>query len=142
MSTFWELFASRIKTNRMHAQKQYARAHDSKVHYFWVREVGLEGRVHYHALILLNGHAFNSLGDFDSPGDNMINRLTGSWATALGIPFDEARPLVHFPLVSTYRMNRDNTATIDECFRRSSYLCKAETKSHGFGHHSCGSSRY
>ena len=64
ISTLWELFASRIKTNRMHAQRQYARAHDSKVLYFWAREVGLEGRVHYHALILLNGHAFSMLGGF------------------------------------------------------------------------------
>ena len=72
----------------------------------------------------------------------MINRLTGSWATALGMPFDEARPLVHLPKQSTYRMTREDVGTIQECFRRSSYLCKAETKSHGFGHHSCGSSRY
>ena len=64
ISTLWELFNSRIKINRMNAQRQYPRAHDSKVHYFWVREVGLEGHVHYHALILLNGHAFSMLGGF------------------------------------------------------------------------------
>jgi hypothetical protein len=141
VSRFVESLKAKIRHNRMQAKASGALVHDSKVRYFWVREVGVCGRVHFHFAVLVNGHAYNWLGNYQSSRDNMSNRIREAWASALRVSLDEARPLVHFPENPSYIIFRDDQVSIAEFFRRASYLCKADTKCYGAGHHGYGASR-
>lgn len=141
VSRFVASLKAKISHNRDMARKHRGVFHETKVRYFWVREVGDEGRVHYHFIVLLNGHAFNWLGCYRSSKENMANRIWGAWSSALGVGVEVASGLVHFPENPTYLMRSDDQASIDAFFRRASYLCKARTKLHAFGRHVYGSSR-
>lgn len=141
VSRFIESLKAKIKHNREIAKKNGGLAHDTRVRYFWVREIGDQGKVHYHFVVLLNGHAYNWLGDFRSVGRNMANRIWEAWTSALGIAVTDARPLVHFPENPSYMLRRDDPVSVATFFQRASYLCKARTKQYGFGHHGYGASR-
>ncbi len=141
ISRFIESLKAKIKHNRQAVAKEGAYAHDTKVRYFWVREVGEQGRVHFHVVILLNGHAFNWLGTYGASGDNMANRVCAAWSSALGLAIEDGRPSVHFPQSPSYMLFRGDPQSVDAFFQRASYLCKVSTKHHGLGHHSYGGSR-
>ncbi len=141
VSRFIESLKAKIRHNREAAKENGMLVHDTKVRYFWVREVGALGRVHYHFTVLLNGHAFNWLGRFQSSGGNMANRIWEAWASALGETIERAKPLVHFPENPSYMLFRDDPLSVGRFFERASYLCKARTKQYGFGHHGYGASR-
>ena len=64
-----------------------------------------------------------------------------AWASALGMPVDATEGLVHFPNDSSYLLRRDEPDSWRDFFWRASYLCKAETKQYGHGHHGYGFSR-
>ncbi|MGQ3053082.1 MAG: inovirus Gp2 family protein [Roseateles sp.] len=141
LSRFFESLKAKIRHDRARAAKKNGYAHDTVVRYFWVREVGDWGRVHYHCTILLNADAYNWLGNFQSAGQNMATRTFGAWASALGIPVDQAKELVHFPENPSFLLRRGDPGSIAEFFHRASYTCKAATKQSGCGHHGYGSSR-
>lgn len=141
MSRFIESLKAKIKHNRRVAVKEGGYVHDTKVRYFWVREVGDQGRVHYHVVILLNGHAFNWLGTYGSSGGNMANRVCEAWSSALGLSVEDGRPSVHFPQSPSYTLTHGDSQSKDAFFQRASYLCKVATKHHGYGHHGYGASR-
>ena len=141
VSKFVESLKAKVRHNREFARKNGAHIHETRVRYFWVREVGEQGRVHYHFAVLLNGHAFNWLGSYESLGGNMANRIWGAWASALGISVEYAKPLVHFPENPSYMLRRDDPVSVAAFFQRASYLCKARTKQYGSGHHGYGASR-
>lgn len=142
VSRFIESLKSKIRHNRDVARKIYHRSHDTRLRYFWVREVGVTGRVHYHFVALVNRNAFNWLGDFQVPGrSNMANRVFDAWASALGLPMEDVRELVHFPKFPAYSLDARDQSSVNEFFQRASYLCKADTKSYGNGCHGYGASR-
>jgi hypothetical protein len=141
VSRFVESFKAKVRHNREVAMKSGGLVHETQVRYFWVREVGDQGRVHFHLVVLLNGHAYNWLGNYQSAGGNMANRIWEAWASALGISVDEARTLVHFPVNPSYMLRRDDPESVAAFFQRASYLCKARTKHYGEGHHGYGASR-
>ena len=141
VSRFIESFKAKIRHNRKCAAKTVSFVHNTVVRYFWVREVGDIGRVHYHFVVLFNGDAFNWLGRYQGSGGNTINRIWEAWASALGATVESVKPLVHFPENPSYILLRDDPKSIDAFFRRASYLCKAMTKQYGFGHHGYGASR-
>lgn len=141
LSRFFESLKAKIRHDRARAAKKHGYAHDTVVRYFWVREVGEWGRVHYHCTVLLNGDAYNWLGNFQSAGQNMATRTFGAWASALGIPVDQAKELVHFPENPAFLLRRGDPGSIAKFFHRASYTCKAATKQIGYGHHGYGSSR-
>lgn len=141
VSKFVESFKAKIRHNRMAVRARCTQVHDTTVRYFWVRELGMQGRVHYHFVVLLNGHAYNRLGNYKNMQDNMASRICEAWASALGVTVESARCLVHFPENPSYTLWRSQQESIDAFFYRASYLCKASTKHHGFGHHSHGASR-
>ncbi|SFI22132.1 Protein of unknown function [Collimonas sp. OK307] len=134
-------FKAKIKHNRQLALRANQYAHDTVVRYVWTREVGQQGRPHYHLAILLNFDAFSSLGIFFPGRDNMFNRLHDAWASALGLPSENVKGLVHIPDNPYYHMRRDDHAVIADFFFRASYLCKSATKSFGNGSHGFGASR-
>lgn len=141
VSRFIESLKAKIRHNRAVASKTCSYAHQTKVRYFWVREVGDCGRVHYHVVFLLNGDAFNWLGNYQSSATNMANRVCEAWASALGESVVRAKTLVHFPENPTYLILRDDPDSVAAFFHRASYLCKARTKQYGDGHHGYGASR-
>ena len=141
VSRFIESFKAKIRHNRAVASKTGSYTHGTEVRYFWVREVGDCGRVHYHVLFLLNGDAFNWLGNYQSSAANMAHRVWEAWASALGEGVDRAKTLVHFPENPSYMILRDDPESFAALFHRASYLCKARTKQYGAGHHGYGASR-
>ncbi|AOG22107.1 inovirus Gp2 family protein [Acidovorax sp. RAC01] len=141
LSRFLQSLKAKIAHGRMIAKLNGNQFHDTKLRYFWVREVGVQGRPHFHLVILLNGHAYNWLGNYQSPAGNMANRVWEAWASALGMHVDDARSLVHFPENPSYILRRTDPDSFAAFFRRASYLCKARTKQYGAGHHGYGASR-
>lgn len=141
VTRFIESLKAKIRHNREIAKKNGGLVHDTRVRYFWVREIGDQGKVHYHFVVLLNGHAYNWLGDFRSAGGNMANRIWEAWASALAISVEDAKPLAHFPENPSYMLLRDEPDSVAAFFQRASYLCKARTKQYGSGHHGYGASR-
>lgn len=71
----------------------------------------------------------------------MANRVCEAWASALRLSVERAKALVHFPEHPSYELRRDDPESIDSFFQRASYLCKAESKQYGYGHHGYGVSR-
>lgn len=142
-SRFVESLKAKIRHNRESAASTGRQVHDTDVRYFWVREVGYAGRVHYHFVFFLNADAFRWLGDYDfeSTRSNTAKRVIEAWASALGLPVESTQGLVHFPNESSYLLRRDEPASLRAFFERASYLCKAETKQCGHGHHGYGFSR-
>lgn len=141
ITRFIESFKAKIRHNRQCAKQLTPHTHDSAVRYVWAREIGEEGSVHYHVLILLNGHAYYSLGDFTLGRDNNYNRVNEAWASALGLYVSQLSGLVHFPVNPVYRVERNDQLEINNLFYRASYLCKADTKYFGNGVHGFGASR-
>lgn len=138
---FIESFKAKIRHNRQMAFRENKYAHDSAVRYVWTREVGQQGRPHYHVAILLNYDAFCSLGKFSYGRENMFNRLTDAWASALGRSSDNVVGLVEIPKNPYFHIHRDDIESIAEFFYRASYLCKSATKAFGNGGHGFGASR-
>ena len=134
-------FREKISYNRSRASALDPYAHEAMLRYVWAREVGECGSVHYHLLIILNGHAFNTLGDFNSEQSNNFHRVHGAWASALGLNRSAVSGLVHFPQNAVYRVNRGDQVGLEQLFYRASYLCKADTKVFGNGWHGFGASR-
>lgn len=142
VSRFIASLKAKIRCNRESLASKGGQVHDTEVRYFWVREVGGNaGRVHYHFVVLLNGDAFNWLGNYDSSRPNTVNRVREAWASALGAPVDIAKPLVQFPESPSYTFCRDDPDSVRAFFYRASYLCKERTKQYGNGHHGYGASR-
>jgi hypothetical protein len=141
VSKFIASLKAKIRHNRECVGRNGGRVHDTEVRYFWVREIGNLGRVHYHFVVFLNGDAFNWLGSYQSSRPNMKNRICEAWASALGSSISDATTAVHFPSSPTYMLDRNERASVSAFFLRASYLCKAETKQYGCGHHGYGASR-
>lgn len=142
ISRFIDSLKAKVRHNRACAKQVNTYAHDTDVRYVWARETGIEGRVHYHAAILVSREAYFTLGLFVSEEQNMAGRTKEAWASALGLPLDQAQGLVHFPENPVYRFERDTPAEKAAFFYRASYLCKAATKIFGHGTHGFGASRF
>lgn len=138
---FVESFKAKIRHNRQMALRQSIYAHGTVVRYVWTREVGFEGRPHYHMVIFLNKDAYCAIGTYELGRNNMYNRLYESWASALGLPVGDVVGLVHIPDNACYFLNREDQASCAAFFFRASYLCKAATKTYGHGGHGFGASR-
>lgn len=141
ISRFFESLKAKVRHDRARSAKKHRYVHDTAVRYFWVREVGDWGRVHYHCTVLLNGDAYNWLGDYSSEGRNMARRVCSAWASAQGLAADQATGLVHFPENPSFLLMRDDPRSVAAFFHRASYMCKTATKQCGYGHHGYGSSR-
>ncbi|HDZ46415.1 MAG TPA: inovirus Gp2 family protein [Halomonas sp.] len=128
-----------IKHDRVR-KRQNGWAPDTKVRYVWCREVGSNGKPHYHFFILLNRDAYHMLGRACSPNENLISRLSRAWYSALGVLWNPQEPWVHVPKNPTYWIDRDNADSFQEAFYRASYLCKADTKQYGLGMRAFGAS--
>ncbi|WP_286903380.1 inovirus-type Gp2 protein [Marinimicrobium sp.] len=130
---FWEVLKYRLSRYQL----RKGRIHPAKLHYAWAREYKAgETKPHFHLLILLNGHAFNTLGNFNYSGENLHNVIAESWANVLMLPEFEGKGLANFPVDGQYLVRRGVEWELQKLFLRGSYLTKAATKSFDDGYHS------
>lgn len=135
-------FIDSLKNKIKHDRKKKMSPHDCPVRYAVAREIGHEqGRVHFHVLLLLNGHAYYRIGQRANTEGNLFWKIAEAWANALRIPLSIAETCVHYSWdshqedPSVFRLDpRDTYAQWPGAFYRASYLCKANTKRFGQGH--------
>lgn len=116
-------------------------APDTKVRYVWCREVGTNGKPHYHFFLILNRDAYHLPGRACSPNENLFNRVSRAWYSALSVEWNPQDPWIHVPQNPVYWIDRGDTESFQEAFYRASYLCKAKTKQYGLGLRAFGTSR-
>lgn len=136
--------ALRRSLQKCRAAKQRAetRVHNLNFEYVWAREYGpVCNRPHFHLLLLFNGHAFNSLGQFSNAHESLYNRIGESWGEALGVHVVEGGKFVHFPKIGQYLVDSKDPDQLAQVFYRASYLAKVATKNFHDGCHVFGSSR-
>ena len=141
ISRFVASLSVRIEIARERAKRLNGSAHQTSVRWCWVREVGQEGRPHFHFVLLLNRDAFHTVGRFQSERENLYTRIQAAWASALRIHFDYVEGLVHIPANATFHLSQDDPAGMDRYFHRVSYICKAATKDYGSRCRAFGCSR-
>ena len=142
ITRFFASLKAKIKHNRKQAKGNCVYAHETDVRYVWARELGQDGKPHYHVLLMLNRDAFHALGSYRSSGMNTYKRIVAAWASALGLDSsDDAEGLVHVAANGVWYLDRGDWATLNDVFQRASYLCKADTKHYGQGSHGFGCSR-
>lgn len=142
MTRFIESLKAKIRHDRQRAKERRSSAHDTDVRYVWAREVGDDARVHFHVALLVNEDAYFTLGKLNSDRQNMSSRIQEAWASALDLPLELTKGLVHFPENAVYRFDPESPREAADFFHRASYLCKANTKQFGLGHHGFGASRH
>ncbi|MED5071935.1 inovirus Gp2 family protein [Pseudomonas aeruginosa] len=145
ISDFFESFRRRIQYHQEKVRARDGYARGCKVRYVWAREIGRNGKPHYHVLILLNGNAYFTVGRLRSERVNMVSRLQEAWANALGLPADLVREAVHITENAEYQIDQrarpGDQDQLCELFYRASYLCKEATKSFGDRQRSFDTSR-
>lgn len=141
ISRFVASLTERIEIARERAKRLNGFAHQTRVRWCWVREIGQEGRPHYHFVLLLNKDAYHTVGRFDSERENLYSRIQSAWASALKISFEDADGLVHIPVNATFHLSQNDPEAMDRYFHRVSYLCKAATKDYGSRCRAFGCSR-
>ncbi|MFL1553672.1 inovirus-type Gp2 protein, partial [Pseudomonas sp. D47] len=103
ISRFVDFLTFRIQSARKRSERLNGTAH-----WCWVREVGRQGRAHYHFVLLLNRDAYHRLGRFQSERENLYSRIQAAWASALRIRFEEADGLVNIPANGTFHLSQDD----------------------------------
>lgn len=113
--------------------------------YVWVREIGpINGKKHFHALLLLNKDVYHSLGDFNEKSGNLSAMIRQAWCSALGLPFPGYQQLVHFPSGGVVYMDTKHPEFMQQqqlVLDKADYLAKEATKHYGDGQRSFGCSR-
>lgn len=115
---------------------------DTSVRYVWCREIGTNGKPHYHFFLILNRDAYHRPGRVGSPNENLFNRVSRAWYSALGVEWNPQEPWIHVPENPVYWIDRGDSESFRQAFYRASYLCKADTKRYGLGVRAFGTSRY
>lgn len=129
MSRFVESFEGHIQADQDRSRCEGKRVHSTDLHYFWVREVGGNGRPHYHFAFLLNKDAYHTLGRFETERVNLFHRLQWAWASALRLDVSEIKGQVNVPDNPEFFLTRAfGDPGVAAFFHRVSYFCKTATK--------------
>ncbi|WFW82113.1 inovirus Gp2 family protein [Citrobacter braakii] len=139
----------RIKADLKRKKKAGKRTYPCRLRYVWVREFNLEGKKHYHALLLLNKDAYFHPGDFNKDSGTLASMIAGAWVSSLGLSYPADRGLVHFPTNGYYHLNNKgqkefNTqmnTQMDALKFRTAYMAKVATKSNEDGERNFGCSQ-
>lgn len=138
-------FFSSLQAKIHHAQAQSIKAghrvHAADLRKIWTREIGENGRVHFHVAIIVNHDAFAFIGRFNLESNNMYARIHQAWASALSMYLGDIKGYVHIPEHPTYFVLRGDDASFNDAFYRMSYFAKLKTKQYQKGFHNFGCSR-
>lgn len=149
ISRFIESLKAKLESEELHKKREGKRVYPCRLRYTWVKEQNESVHWHYHVCIFLNRDAYFTLGNFRHESDNvargnMASRINDAWASALRIPSETGKGLVHFPRCSVYHINQhgqDGEKQYESLFYRLSYFAKANTKYYGDNSNSFGCSR-
>lgn len=141
MGRFVASLKAKLEHSQARRERDGTRTHDSRLRFFWCREISQEQGVHFHCALMLNGHAYAHIGDFDLRADNLYARIHEAWASAHEVHVRSVLGSIHFPENPDYMVRRADQRSQEDVFKRLSYLCKAATKDHGDRRHVCGWSR-
>lgn len=145
ITRFFESLKAKLAVDLKHKNKDWGRNHTCILKYVWVREVGhLNGKMHFHILLLLNKDVYYSLGDFKDASGNLSAMIRQAWCSALGLSYPGFQQLVHFPERGVMHMDKNSSEFIQQLqivLERTDYLAKELTKQYGVGQRSFGCSR-
>lgn len=142
-----ERFLASLKAKLDHkdrvTRRKTGRVNHHGLRYAWAREIGPESqRPHYHLLLILNGNAYRSIGnyaDVETPG--LYKLCHEAWASAISQPYDLAYGLVGVVQNGQWSLDRMNREVFADALYAASYLCKARSKVFELGFHGFGCSR-
>ena len=144
ISRFIDSFKSKVQWDLKDKCRRNVRVHPCTVRYIWIKERHIADKDHYPLAILLNKDTYSYLGNYNLPGDNLVNKVIESWASALSLDAMTVRSLVSFPNEPMYHLNK-NKGQLDNvynaAFYRLSYFAKSATKNYGDGSKNFGCSR-
>lgn len=145
ITRFFESLKAKVAADVRRKERAWGRNLFCSVKYVWVREFGdVNGKMHFHALVLLNKDVYYSLGDFNDESRNLACMIRQAWSSALGLPFLGYQQLVHFPVGGVMYMDTKHpkfTQQLQLVLERADYLAKEATKYYGDGKRSFGCSR-
>ena len=139
----------RIKADLNRKKKAGKRTYPCRLRYVWVREFGLEGKKHYHVLLLLNKDAYFHPGDYNRNNGTLASLIAGAWVSSLGLSYPADRGLVHFPTNGYYYLNSKGekelltsmNTQMDALKFRTAYMAKVATKNNEDGERNFGCSQ-
>lgn len=142
LQSFIKALRHRLRQYRINKQRVGQRVHDVEFDYVWAREVGdKNGRLHFHLLLLFNGHAFRSLGNFSNEHESLYNRIGEAWAQSLGLHLSEGVRFFHIADGGSCVIPANSPEDVAKVFRRASYMVKVATKGFHDGCHPFGGGR-
>lgn len=145
ITRFIESLKSKIAADLRRKEQAWGRKLTCNLKDVWVREVGpVNGKKHFHVLLLLNKDVYYTLGDFNDLSGNLSAMIRQAWCSALGLPYQEFQRLVHFPIGGVMYMDANHPEFIQQLqivLDRANYLAKEFSKQYGDGQRSFGCSR-
>jgi hypothetical protein len=145
MTRFIESLKAKVESDLKRKQQAWQRNLACDLKYAWVREVGpINGKKHFHVLLLVNKDIYHSLGDFNEESGNLSAMIRQAWCSALGLPFLKYQKLVHFPRGGVVYMDKNHHEFMQQqqlVLDKANYLAKEATKHYGDGQRSFGCSR-
>ncbi|PWC18953.1 inovirus Gp2 family protein [Brenneria corticis] len=145
ISRFTDSLKAKIRAYLERKRQEGKRIHPCTLRYAWAREFGpLNGKKHYHVLLLLNKDVWFTPGDYQSES-SLAGLIKQAWCSALRVSYPGNATLVHFPENPCLWLDRnsmDYSKQQEEVMKRASYLCKNITKQYGDGERSFGCSQY
>lgn len=131
ISRFVDAMTVRVRLIRARSRRVNGTAHQTSVRWCWIKQIGEEGRLHYHFVLLLNRDAYHTVGRFDLGRESLYSRIQSAWANALAISAEDVVGLVHIPPNAEYHLSEDDPAEMHEYFHRVSYLCNSAIEGYG-----------
>ena len=145
ITRFIESLKAKVAVDLRRKEQAWGRKLLCSLKYVWVREFGpLNGKRHFHVLLLLNKDVYRSLGDFNDESGNLSAMTRQAWCSALGLPFLGYQQLVHFPHGAVMHMDKNAPEFMQQLqivLDRAKYLAKEFSKQYGDGQRSFGCSR-
>lgn len=144
ISRFFDSLNAKFHADAVRKKKGGKRVHPCTLRYIWVREFNLNGKKHYHVVLLLNKDAYAFLGDFTKEEGTLAAMIAQAWASALGVAYPEYKSLTYFPRNPCYFLNKKNPRDgkkLKDLIYRVSYLAKEATKISKDGERNFGASR-
>ncbi|MEH6369240.1 inovirus Gp2 family protein [Pectobacterium carotovorum] len=141
ISRFTDSFKARIEAWQRRNQREGKRIWPTTLRYVWAREFGeLNGKKHYHLVLLLNRDTWCGPGDYNDP-NSLAGMIKQAWCSALQVNAQQYATLAHFPENPVSWLERGNIAQLQQALDRASYLAKNYTKVIGDGERNFGCSR-
>ncbi|UCX06280.1 inovirus Gp2 family protein [Shewanella glacialimarina] len=145
ISRYFASLNAQIQADLSKKRNEGKRVHSCTLRFVWVKERHEALQDHYHVVLFFNKDTYHTLGDYTQPGHNLSTKIVNAWASALGIEYFQANPLVHFPRDTPYYILGKDAYCFQSdyplVFKRLSYFAKVDTKHYGNRSHSFGASR-